>query len=113
MLVSLATRRNRQGSRTFVHGAHCLAGVPDQIQENLLELNAVPRDVREVILEVERYRYAGCVEVRVREGDGVDHKLVEIEALGRQRVSRDGLSGRFPTRKECAQPADDFRGTVN
>src|SRR6476660_7010058 len=56
-IVVLLFGSDQQLPRPIVHGGHRIRGVAEQVQDDLLELNTVPRDRGEVLGELHLKRY--------------------------------------------------------
>jgi hypothetical protein len=63
---------DQQVSRTIVDGVHCVHGIPDQIQDDLLQLNTIGRDELEAIGQFRSHHHPATLELTKRQrADGI------------------------------------------
>ena len=81
---------------------HCLDGIEDEIEDNLLHLDSVPVDRRDLGAELGLQCDIGALQLGPHEGYHLDDELVDVEHL----PPRQGLPG------ERTDSVDDFAGPL-
>ena len=82
--VCLSLGFDQQLPRSILHVGHRIRGVAEQIQDDLLELNPIADDDREIIGELRLKDDATSLQVVRRERDDLSRSLVQIQRLERE-----------------------------
>src|SRR5260370_22222621 len=98
----IACAADQQLSLPFVHCAHCFNGVDDQVQQHLLQLNAIPLHHRQLLRESGLQCDAMPDNLVAGQGGGVEDHLVHVERV----VARGYLFN------EAADPSDDVARSI-
>ena len=98
----VAFASDEQMSRSIVHVHHRVRRVAEQIQDDLLELNAVAGDERETLGELGMEDHVMSVQVARRQRNDLARGLVQIERFERELLLAE----------ECAQPRNHVGGAI-
>ena len=74
-------RADPQLARALADASHCFDGVDDQIEEHLLQLNAVPLNGRQVVCELELERDTAPEQFAAGQGDDLENGLVDVQPI--------------------------------
>src|SRR6266480_1629002 len=69
---------DQQLPRPIVHGGHRIRGVADQVQDDLLELNTIPRDRWKVVGELQLKRYVISLKLAQQERRHLSRGPVQV-----------------------------------
>ena len=79
-IAVLSFGSNQQLPRAIVHANHCVRGIAKQVQDDLLELNAIPRHGREIVGELRLNDHS--VSLKVARGQRQDLAVASFKSSG-------------------------------
>src|SRR5690349_11591072 len=96
--AAFEARRDRDAALVYVERRHRLAGVDDQVEDDLLQLDAITQDQRQIGIEYDVDRNVSRQEIVPRK---FEHVLDHVGQV-------DGLAGNFAALEHGTQSLDDF-----
>jgi len=75
---------DQQPPRPILNGSHRIRGVADQVQDDLLELNAIPGDRWEALGKLQLQQYAISLKLAQQERGHLSRSPVQVYRLGRE-----------------------------
>ena len=67
-----------------MHADHRVGGVAEQVQDDLLELDTIAGDGREIVGELRLKNYAVSLKLTQRQRNDLSRRLVQIQRLERE-----------------------------
>src|SRR5262245_24470974 len=101
-IVPLWFGRDPDLPRAIVHGGHRVCGVAQQVQDDLLKLDAISGDHGKIVRQLYPHGDAMSLKIVGREREDLPGRLVEIERLERE----------VPFAEQGPQAGDDICGAV-
>src|SRR5690349_4015174 len=93
---------DEQISRAIFDGGHRVRSISYQVEDDLLELNTIARDWREIVRQLRPQNHLTPLEIAQRQGNHLSRGLVQIEGLQRE----------FLLTEQGTQSRDHIRGAV-
>src|SRR5207342_1365481 len=98
-----------QHPRAIRQGGHGLDGIHDQVQKNLLQLDAVGRDEREALTQFDPQRHAVTLQIAPLEHENVIDQLVDVELDASPSILAEDRAGALDHVAGVETHADDLR----